>query len=104
MSGCGVNIVTQPSSTVPGELGRLRETIGQVIGSVFFGTLLKTMRESSFKGQYGHGGRGEEVFAAQLHGLLAERMGTTAQNGLADVLYDRLGHQQRIITGQRTGE
>lgn len=104
MSVSGVNAVTRPSSMVPGELGHLRETIGRVIGSVFFGTLLKTMRESSFKGQYGHGGRGEEVFAAQLHGLLAERLGATAPSGLADVLYDRLGHQQRIITEQRTGE
>lgn len=104
MSVSGVNVVTQPSSTVPGELGDLRETIGQVIGSVFFGTLLKTMRESSFKGPYGHGGRGEEVFAAQLHGLLAERMGTAARSGLAEVLYDKLGRQQRIIAEQRTGK
>ncbi len=103
MSVAGVNEVTQVPGIVDRDLGRLRETTGKVLGSVFFGTLLKTMRESGLKGPYGHGGRGEDVFAAQLHDLLAERMGTAAKNGLNDVLYERLERQQRIISGQRIG-
>ena len=88
------------SSRVTRDLKRLRETTGQVIGSVFFGTLLKTMRESKLQGPYGHGGRGEQVFAAQLHGLLAERMGRGMTNGLGETIYRSLERQQRLISRQ----
>lgn len=83
------------------ELGRLKQSARQVVGSVFYGTLLKSMRESSFKGKYGHGGRGEEVFSAQLHNVLAEKMGAATEGGLADVLYDRLRAQQERMTAMR---
>ena len=76
---------------------RLREAAGQVVGSVFYSTMLKTMRESKLEGKYGHGGRGEEVFAAQMHDLLAERMGTAQSGGLAEALYTRLEPQQQRI-------
>jgi len=80
------------------DLHRLKQTAGQVVGNVFFGTLLKMMRESPLKGKYGHGGRGEEVFAGQLHGVLAEKAGTAMKRGLGEVLYERLAHQQELIT------
>ena len=80
------------------DLEKLRESAGKVVGRVFYGTLLKQMRESSFKTEIGHGGRGEEVFAAQLHELLAERMGELPNNNLADVLYKAYERQQRNIS------
>ncbi|MBI1827728.1 MAG: hypothetical protein HY287_06115 [Planctomycetes bacterium] len=80
------------------DLHRLKQTAGQVVGNVFFGTLLKMMRESPLKGKYGHGGRGEEVFAGQLDGVLAEKAGTALKRGLGDVLYTRLAHQQELIS------
>jgi hypothetical protein len=83
------------------DLERLRKTVGQVFGSVFYGTLLKTMRESELKGPYGHGGYGEEVFSAQLHGLLAERAGTSMHNGLVDAVYEALAQQQELISKQQ---
>jgi Rod binding domain-containing protein len=83
------------------DLQRLKEATGQIVGSVFYGTLLKSMRESELKGAYGHGGRGEEVFAAQLHGMWAERMGEASNGGLTDVLYRRLEHQQRLMSQGR---
>lgn len=86
------------------DLTRLREISGKIVGSVFFGTLLKTMRESNLTGQYGHGGRGEEVFAAQLHGILAERMGSAMNGGLGEALYRSLEKQQTRISGQRGAE
>ncbi len=82
------------ASNVDRDLAALRKTSGQIVGSVFYGTLLKTMRQSVIKGEYGHGGRGEEVFANQLDAILAERMGTAGNSGLANVLYDRLERQQ----------
>lgn len=95
-----VDMSADASSRVTRDLKRLRETTGQVIGSVFFGTLLKTMRESKLQGPYGHGGRGEEVFAAQLHELLAERMGRGMRNGLGETIYRSLERQQKLISRQ----
>jgi len=81
----------------PSALEKLRQTTGQVVGSVFFGTLLKTMRESKLNGTIGHGGRGEEVFSAQLHEILAEKMGESEQHGVAEALFRHLRKQQTLI-------
>lgn len=79
-------------------LAQLRSATGKVVGSLFYGTLLKQMRESSeMKGVYGRGGRGEEIFSAQLHGILAERAGAAAHNGLGEALYRSLEQQTRRI-------
>ena len=87
--------------TIAQGLGRLRELSGAIVGSIFYGTLLRTMRESTLKGEYGHGGRGEDIFAAQLHGLFAERLGAAKQNPLAESLYRHLENQQANITRSR---
>jgi Rod binding domain-containing protein len=79
----------------------LREVAGQVMGSVFFGTLLKTLRESPLKGTYGHGGQGEEIFQAQLHQVFAERAGAARNNGLTDALVSRLAPQQLRMEASR---
>jgi len=79
----------------------LRELTGKIVGSVFYGTMLKAMRDSSLKGKYGHGGRGEEVFGAQLDGLLAERLGQRNNGGVAEALYRHLAPQlERIDAAQ----
>ena len=78
-------------------LARLRSATGTVVGSLFYGTLLKSMRESETKGAYGHGGRGEEVFSAQLHQILAERAGAATRNGLGEALYRSLEPQTQRI-------
>lgn len=90
------------SARVERDLAQLRKVSGEVLGSVFFGTLLKSMRESPLKGEYGHGGRGEEVFSAQLHQIYAERVGDSVQNGVTQAIYKRLEHQQRLYSAQRT--
>lgn len=99
-----VNTMTSMPGRAQHDLHQLRETTGRVLGSVFYGTLLATMRESKLKGPYGHGGRGEEVFAAQLHGLLAERAGSTLHRELTDGLLRGLEKQQRLISAQRDSE
>ena len=96
-----IEAIAEPSKTVQRDLQRLRQSTGQVVGTVFYGTLLKTMRASNLKGQYGHGGRGEEVYQAQLDALIAERMGTASRGGLAETLYRRLGQQQERISAIR---
>ena len=82
------------------DLHRLRETANRAVGSVFFGTLLKAMRDSTLQGPYGHGGRGEEVFTAQLHGIFAERIGDR-QEGLGDAIFRSLSRQQELIGRRR---
>ena len=86
------------------DLEQLRDSVSRAVGSVFYGTLLKAMRESRLTGSYGHGGRGEEVFASQLHGILAERAGTVTRTGLAKALLHRLEGQQRLVSGQAAGK
>ncbi len=82
---------------VKAALKRLHEASGEIVGQVFYGTLLKQMRESSLKGEYGHGGRGEEAFAGQYHAILADRMGKAPNNRLADAIYEAYERQQRNI-------
>ncbi len=75
---------------------QLDEATRTLVGSVFYGALLKTMRDSEMKGEIGHGGRGEEVFGAQLDAMLAERAGKATKGGLADVIYKSLEKQQGL--------
>lgn len=75
----------------------LRELTGKIVGSVFYGTMLKAMRNSSLKGKYGHGGRGEEVFGAQLDSLMAEKLGQRTNGGVAEALFQHLAPQQERI-------
>ena len=65
---------------------KLRASAGEVVGLTFYGTLLAMQRDSELKGKYGHGGRGEEIFTAQLHGMLSERMGQRENNSLTEAI------------------
>jgi|GEM_PF-4456374 len=80
---------------------KLDEATRSLVGTVFYGTLLKTMRKSNLKGKFGHGGRGEEAFGAQLDAILAERAGKGTKNGLAAALYKHLERQQQLVDAAR---
>ena len=101
MPSTAIETVTETAGVVERDLRRLREGTGKVVGSVFYGAMLKAMRSSSIKGPYGHGGRGEEVFAAQLDARLARRMGEASKGGLAETLYRWLEGQQEKISELR---
>lgn len=93
------NLATMAQTKTPdgARLDSLRVAAGKAVGSAFYGTLFQMMRDSKFKTNIGHGGRGEEVFSAQLHGVFAERLGQARHNNLSDVLYRRLEKQQRLF-------
>ncbi len=85
-------------SAAPGAAGQntmtprqreLRKAVNELVGGMFFGEIFKAVRESKLKGAYGHGGRGEEIFSAQLHDVLAKRMGRSAKLGINESLYRR---------------
>lgn len=90
------------NSTIPAHLKPLHEAVGKVVGLTFFGEMLKTMRQSKSNGTIGHGGRGEEIFAAQLHGIYAEQMGSASGKGqLGEAIYKHLAKQQERISLMR---
>ena len=68
----------------------LQQAASEVVGSVFFAPMLKMARDNPLKGKYGHGGRGEEVFGAQLDAELARCASHRSGGGLTDALLKRL--------------
>ncbi len=68
----------------------LRQAADEMVGVTFFGEMLKMARNARIKGEFGHGGRGEEVFGAQLDQELARRAGQGMKNGLSEAIYRRL--------------
>ena len=77
----------------------MREKVGDLVGNIFYGTLLRQMQESKFKGEYFHGGRGEEVFRAQLGMELAKRMGQSPNDPMANMIYDAFVRRQGLEDG-----
>lgn len=98
----------QPVSQAP--IAQLRQATDKLVGSLFYGTLLRQMRSSVLKGPYGHGGRGEEVFAAQLDQIFAERMGEARTTNLSEAVVRRYGAkaermaQFRAVAAESRGE
>lgn len=66
----------------------LRRTVGEFVGGVFYGTILRQMQSSKLKGEYMHGGRGEEVFQGQLGIELAKRMGGSLGDPVSNRMYE----------------
>lgn len=94
-------LTPMPSSLQPPEHPGLRQAVDQLVGSVFYGAMLRSLRASTVKGEYGHGGRGEEVFQAQLDQIIAERAGQAQRYSLNHAIYERLALQQSRIEQQR---
>lgn len=78
----------------------LRARIDEMVGMTFYGTLLKTMRNSSLKGPYGHGGRGEEIFANQLDMVFAQELGKASRFDLSEAIFRRLTGAARTRSTQ----
>lgn len=93
---------SKASSIEAADLQRLRDTAGEAMGNVFFGTMLSAMRSTTLKGEYGHGGRGEEVFSAQLDGILAQQMGKSSQLDLGELVFKAYEKQQRLMSTQQS--
>ena len=79
----------------------MREKVGDLVGNIFYGTLLRQMQDSKLKGEYFHGGRGEEVFEAQLGMELAKRMGQSPTDPMSNMIYDAFVRRQGIEDGSR---
>ena len=67
---------------------QLREVFDSFVGEVFYGQMLKAMRQTVGKPAYFHGGRAEEIFRGQLDQILAQRMAKTNTGGLTDSMFE----------------
>jgi hypothetical protein len=95
MSTVGTVIpLTSVADPVARRVAELRDAADRIVGSTFYGTLLSIQRESGLKAPVGHGGRGEEVFRAQLDQVFAERAGQAGGFNLSDSIVAR--YQQRV--------
>jgi Rod binding domain-containing protein len=91
----GINVLASKSAEEKhGELVKHVETF---VGTAFFGTLLKQMRESPFRSEMFGGGKAGENYDAMYHQLMSERMGKGAGRSLVDAIV-------RKITGKAAYE
>ena len=74
----------------------VRAQVGEFVGNIFYGTLLREAQKSSLKGKYMHGGRGEEVFQGQLNQELAKKLGQAKNNPVADRLTKEIEHHLKL--------
>lgn len=79
----------RPNATLTQRQEALREVVSEVVGITFFAQMLKIAHNSALKGEFGHGGRGEQVFRGQLDMELARRVGRATRSGLSEALYQR---------------
>lgn len=87
----GPSPMLDPALTAPpadGEEMTLREAFDTFVGQTFYGTLLKSMRQSLGKPAYFHGGRGEEIFQAQLDQTLVEESSKASAQHLTGPMFE----------------
>ncbi len=80
-----------------GKEAKLREKVGEFVGNVFYGTLMKEIQESSTKSEYLRGGRGEDIFRGQLNMELARRMGQAPDDPIANRLFKLWDRSDRAV-------
>ena len=81
--------LTNSEPVTPAASSKLKQAADEIVGSVFYGTMLRQLRSSTMKGKYGHGGRGEEVFQAQLDQILAKEMGQGKNANISEAIVNR---------------
>lgn len=91
------NTVAVPDSRPVSARDQLRTAADQLVGSVFYGTLLRRMRSSEIQGPYGHGGQVEKMFQGQLDQILAERAGAARSTNLTDAIVKRYASKAEMM-------
>jgi len=79
---------TKPADANAKQSSEVREAFDQFVGQTFFGQLMKSMRQSVGKPAYFHGGRGEEIFQAQMDQVLTERMTEATANTFSGPMFE----------------
>ena len=97
-----VNSASQCTGAAARRVAELRDIASRIVGTTFYGTLLRTLRDSGVKGEYGHGGRGEEVFQAQLDQIYAEQAGRARGSDLTEALVAKFEGRVRALARAAT--
>lgn len=72
------------------DLDAVREKVGELVGMTFFGKMLEMEQDSPLKSDIMHGGRGEEIFRAQLNQELSREAGRSGRLGIGQAIAERL--------------
>jgi Rod binding domain-containing protein len=64
----------------------LRQAANELVGGLMFGTMLKMARNVPFRSEFGHGGRGEDMFGSLLDQELAVRASKKMDTGLTEAI------------------
>ena len=67
----------------------VRNAFTSFVGETFFSQMIKSMRSTTDKPAYFHGGKGEEVFTSQLDQVLSQEMTTSSADRFANPMFER---------------
>jgi hypothetical protein len=103
MSADAMQLTSAAAATAGPELRQrmLRQVVDELVGTTFFGPMLKMARDNPFKGTIGHGGRGEDMFGAQLDMALAKRASGSLKSDLSDAICKHYSKGINRDTAQR---
>lgn len=80
-----------------------RKKVGEFVGNIFYGTLIRQMQASTLKSPVMRGGRGEEVFGGQMALELSKRMGEAPNNPLTDRIYRSILKHHGLASASKGG-
>lgn len=87
-------VLAAPSvDAAPASSPELRSTFRRLVGQVFYGQLLKSLRQGAGKPAYLHGGQAEDLFQAQLDQQLVEAFSERADNPWFEELFQQFERQ-----------
>lgn len=103
ISGSGSNVISNAGSNISSNAGlkpgkpvdkaaereEVRAAFQKAMGDTFYRQLLKTMRDSTSKAAYMHGGQAEDIFQAQLDEILIERMSEANGGDFSDRMFEQ---------------
>lgn len=73
----------------------MRKQFNQFAGQTFYGQLLASMRKTVDKPAYFHGGKGEEVFLAQMDQVLAEKLSDASAEQFVQPMWELMNLQRQ---------
>lgn len=74
--------------TAAGGEDELKLAFRQFVGTTFFSQMLSSMRETTDKPAYFHGGQAEEIFSEQLDQVLVDEITESSAAQVADPMYE----------------
>ncbi len=78
----------KPPADHAGKNSEYRKAFDSFVGEVFFGQMLRSMRNTVGRPAYFHGGRAEEIFRQQLDQVLAEKLSNTCADKFSGPMFE----------------